>query len=164
MTVKIDSSKIDSSEKNIVTNRKARHDYEIVQSIEAGIALLGSEVKSMREGKVSLPDAYARLREGEVWVIGMHISPYKQAVYEPADPLRERKLLLHKVEIKKLARKITEKGITLIPLRVYFRNNKVKIELGLARGKRQYDKKVAIANRDAKRDLDREHKKFKYKI
>ena len=156
--------KTDASEKNIVTNRKARHDYEIVQSIEAGIALLGSEVKSMREGKASLADAYARIKEGEVWVIGMHVPQYKQAVFEPVDPMRERKLLLHRNEIKKLSRQVLEKGVTLIPLRLYFKNNIVKVELGLARGKRQYDKKVTIAERDARRDLDREQKKFKYKI
>ncbi len=145
-------------EKTIVSNRKARHDYEIVDNIECGLVLLGSEVKSLREGKASLADAYARIRDNEVWLTGMHIPPYKQAAYEVADPVRDRKLLLHKSEIKKLARKVLEKGVTLIPLRLYFKNNIAKVDLGLARGKRQYDKKVAIAQRDAKRDLQREEK------
>lgn len=148
-------------EKNIVTNRKARHEYEIIDTVEAGLVLLGSEVKSLREGKASLADAYARVKVGEVFVIGMHISPYKQASFEPADPLRERKLLLNKREIKKLDRQVLEKGVTLIPLRLYFKNNIAKIELGLCRGKRQYDKKRAIAQRDAKRDMQREEKEFR---
>ena len=148
------------TEKNIVTNRKARHEYEIIDTVEAGLVLLGSEVKSLREGKANLADAYARVKEGEVFVIGMHISAYKQANFEPADPLRERKLLLNKREIKKLDRQVLEKGITLIPLRLYFKNNIAKLELGLCRGKRQYDKKRAIAQRDAKRDMQREQKEF----
>jgi len=148
------------TEKNIVTNRKARHEYEIIDRIETGLVLLGSEVKSLREGKASLADAYARVLEGEVWVISMHISPYKQASFEPTDPLRDRKLLLHKREIKKLSRQVMEKGITLIPLRLYFKNNIAKVELGLCRGKRQYDKNQAIAQRDAKRDMQREEKEF----
>lgn len=151
-------------EKNIVLNRKARHEYEIIDSIEAGLALAGSEVKSMRAGRVNLSDSYARLVKAEVWVIGMHISPYKEATDQNHDPLRERKLLLHRTEIKKLARQVAEKGFTLIPLRLYFKNNKVKMELGIARGKRQYDKKSAIAQRDAKRDMEREQKKFKFKL
>jgi SsrA-binding protein len=149
-----------TKDKTIVTNRKARHEYEIVENIECGLVLLGSEVKSLREGKASLADAYARLRDNEMWLIGMHIPPYKQATYEVADPLRDRKLLLHKSEIKKLARKVQEKGMTLIPLRLYFKNNIVKVDLGIARGKRQYDKKVAIAQRDAKREMQREQKEF----
>jgi SsrA-binding protein len=149
-----------NSEKNIVTNRKARHEYEIIDRIETGLVLLGSEVKSLRDGKASLADAYARVMDGEVWVIGMHISPYKQANFEPADPLRDRKLLLHKREIKKLNRQVMEKGITLIPLRLYFKNNIAKVELGLCRGKRQYDKKRTIAQRDAQREMQREEKEF----
>jgi SsrA-binding protein len=148
------------NQKTIVTNRKARHEYEIVDNVECGLVLLGSEVKSLREGKASLADAHGRIRDNEIWLIGMHIPPYKQAAYEVTDPLRERKLLLHKSEIKKLARKVKEKGITLIPLRLYFKNNIAKVDLGLARGKRQYDKKVAIAQRDAKRDLQREAKEY----
>jgi len=153
-----------TEEKNIVINRKARHEYDIVDSLEAGIVLAGSEVKSMRAGRANLSDAYAWVARGEVWLNGMHVSPYKEATDQNHDPLRERKLLLHSSEIKKLARRVEEKGFTLIPLRLYFKNNRVKVELGLARGKRQYDKKHAIAQRDAKRDMEREQKKFKYKL
>jgi len=150
--------------KIIVTNRKARHNYEITSSVEAGLVLVGSEVKSLRQGKASLSDAYAKVMNSELWVIGMHIAQYKEATTENHDPLRNRKLLLHKNEIKKLKRQIDEKGVTLIPLKLYFKNNIVKLDLGLARGKRKYDKKEAIAQRDAKRDLEREQKKFKFKV
>jgi len=152
------------SDKVVVTNRKARHEYEITDSIEAGLVLVGSEVKSLRAGRVNLSDSYARVIKGELWVIGMHVSPYKEASIQNHDPLRERKLLLHRNEIKKLTRKIEEKGFTLIPLKIYFKNNRAKMELGVARGKRQYDKKVTIAQRDAKREMEREQKKFKFKI
>jgi SsrA-binding protein len=151
-------------EKNIVTNRKARHEYEILESVETGLVLLGSEVKSLRAGKANLNDAYAVVRQGEIWINGMHISPYIQNTGQPLDPLRERKLLLKRKEIRKLHRRVEEKGMTLIPLRLYFKKNIVKVELGLARGKRQYDKKEAIARRDAQRDLEREQKKFKFKM
>jgi len=153
-----------SEAKTVVSNRKARHDYEIVDQVEAGLVLVGSEVKSLRAGRANMGDAYARVIKGEIWVIGMHISPYKEATSQNHDPLRERKLLLHRNEIKKLTRRIDEKGFTLIPLRIYFKNNIAKIELGIARGKRQYDKKVAIAQKDAKREMEREQKKFKFKI
>jgi SsrA-binding protein len=153
-----------SEEKTIVTNRKARHEYEIVDNIEAGLVLLGSEVKSLRAGRASLGDAYGKVIKSEIWVIGMHISLYKDATFENHDPLRDRKLLLHRSEIKKLARRVKEKGFTLIPLRLYFRKNIAKIEIGIARGKRQYDKKVAIAQKDAKREMEREQKKHKFKI
>ena len=149
--------------KKITTNRKARHDYEIAESLESGIVLKGSEVKSLREGKANLNDAYARVSKDEVWVIGMHISAYKKSTHEKIDPLRNRKLLLHKSEIKRLYRKIHEKGMTLIPLELYFKNNIAKIELAVARGKRKYDKKEAIAKKDAKRDLEREQKRIKFK-
>ncbi len=119
-----------TTEKTVVTNRKARHDYEIIDRIEAGIALIGSEVKSLRHGKANLGDAYGRVRNGEVWVIDMHISVYDKTHSQPPDPLRERKLLLHRNEIKRLVRRVEEKGFTLIPLRVYFKNNLVKIESG----------------------------------
>jgi len=135
-----------NEEKTIVSNRKARHEYEIVDQIEAGLVLVGSEVKSLRAGRANLGDAYARVIKGEVWVIGMHISAYKEATSQNHDPLRERKLLLHRSEIKKLFRRVEEKGFTLIPLRLYFRKNVAKIELGIARGKRQYDKKVKSLN------------------
>jgi SsrA-binding protein len=153
-----------TNEKTIVTNRKARHDYDIIDRMEAGIALAGSEVKSLRAGKANLGDAYGTVRKGEVWLVDMHISAYEKATAQAPDPLRERKLLLHRSEIKRLARRMQEKGFTLVPLRLYFKNNRVKVELGVARGKRKYDKKAAIAERDAKRDLDREQKQFKCKL
>jgi SsrA-binding protein len=151
-------------EKTIVTNRKARHEYEIQESVEAGLVLLGSEVKSLRAGRANLNDAYGWVRQGEIWISGMHISPYEKNTMQKLDPLRERKLLLNKNEIRKLSRRVEEKGFTLVPLRLYFKNNIVKVELGLARGKRLYDKKEAIAKRDAAREMEREQKKFKYKI
>ena len=150
--------------KVIVTNRKARHNYEITSSLEAGLVLQGSEVKSLRAGKASLVDAYGRVRKGELWIIGMHIAQYKEATFANHEPTRDRKLLLHKQEIKKIKRKVEEKGITLVPLKLYFKNNIAKLELGIARGKRKYDKKVTIAERDAKRDAQREQKQYKYKI
>jgi SsrA-binding protein len=151
-------------EKVIVTNRKARHEYEILENVEAGLVLLGSEVKSLRAGRANLGDAYAVVRQGEIWVIDMHISPYEKNTIQQLDPLRERKLLLNRSEIRKLTRRVEEKGFTLIPLRLYFKNNIVKVDLGLARGKRQYDKKEAIAKRDAQRDMEREQKKYKFKL
>ena len=154
----------DSKEKTVVTNRKARFNYEIVDSLEAGLVLSGSEVKSIRQGRASLKDAYARIKDGEVWLIGMHISPYQYSSYEAPDPLRDRKLLLNRHEIKRLGRQVEEKGFTLIPLRLYFKGHLAKVELGLARGKRQYDKKEDIARRDAQRDLEREQKQFKFKM
>jgi len=145
-------------DKNVATNRKARHDYEIVSAIEAGIVLQGTEVKAVREGRVNLTDAYGRFRNGELWLIGMHISPYTKSSMQNHDPLRDRKLLLNRQELKKMQRQVEEKGITLIPLRVYFSKHLVKIEVGLARGKKQFDKRQAIAERDQKRDLDRVRK------
>ena len=150
--------------KVIANNRKARHNYEIISSVEVGLVLQGSEVKSLRAGKGSLVDAYGRIRDGELWMIGMHIAQYKEATFANHDPTRERKLLLHKQEIKKIKRKVEEKGVTLVPLKLYFKNNIAKLELGIARGKRKYDKKVTIAERDAKRDAQREQKQFKFKI
>ena len=155
---------MDEKIKVIVTNRKARYDYEIIDNIEAGLVLLGSETKSLREGKANISDAYARIKKGEVWLIGMHISPYKQAAFQNHDPLRERKLLLNKKEIKKIFRRVEEKGVTLVPLKLYFKNNWAKVDLGVARGKRKYDKKEAISRRDAERDLQREQKKYKFKL
>ena len=150
--------------KIIVTNRKARHDYEILDQVEAGLVLTGSEVKSLRAGKASLGDSHARVRRGEIWVVGMHIAAYKEATDQNHDPLRDKKLLLHKNEIKRLSRRVEEKGFTLIPLRLYFKKNLAKLEVGIARGKRLHDKKATIAEKDTKRDLEREQKKFKFKI
>lgn len=127
-------------EKRVVAqNRKARHDYFIEQTIEAGIVLSGTEVKSIRAGKVSLKDSYANVKNGEVFIYGMHISPYEQGNIFNKDPLRDRKLLLHRAEINKLIGYIQQKGMTLVPLEVYFKNGKVKIELGIAKGKKLYD-------------------------
>ncbi len=147
--------KKEDNEKNIVVNRKAKHEYEILQTYETGIVLLGSEVKSIREGKVNLIDSYAEIRNGEVLLIGMHISEYKQANIQNHVPLRTRKLLLNKSEIRRLIGKVKEKGLTLIPLRLYFKNGKVKVELGLVKGKKVYDKREDIKRRDFEREQDR---------
>ncbi len=144
-----------TTEKNITSNRKAFHEYFITQKIEAGISLLGTEVKALRTGKANLVDAYAAIKNGEVWLVNAHIGFYDHGNINNHEPLRKRKLLLKKSEIKKLTVKLNEKGFTLIPLRLYFSNGKVKVELGLARGKKSYDKREAIAKRDAQRDLDR---------
>jgi SsrA-binding protein len=139
----------------VCTNRKARHLYEILDTCEAGIALLGPEVKSLRAGNANLTDAWARIRAGEVFLVGAHISPYEQAGRANPDPRRERKLLLHKGEIRRLSGKLAEKGLTLVPLRIYFRDGRAKVELALARGKRQYDKREAIRAREEERSLRR---------
>ena len=141
--------------KLIAQNKKARHDYFIEETIECGIELVGTEVKSLRDGKVNLKDSYASIENGEVFVKNMHISPYEQGNIFNKDPLRERKLLLHKREILRLFGKLKEKGYSLIPLKLYFKNSKVKAELALARGKKNYDKRDDIAKRDAKREIDR---------
>jgi len=144
--------------KIVAENRKARHDYYIEDQFEAGMVLVGTEVKSLRDGRANLKDSYAKIKNGEVFVYQMHIGPYPFAYHENHDPLRPRKLLLHKYEIKKLYSKVNEKGLSLIPLSVYFKNGKVKMIIGLAKGKRLYDKRETIKNRDAKRELDRERK------
>ena len=145
--------------KPIAQNKKARHEYFIMSKYEAGIVLTGTEVKSIREGKVNLKDSYAHLEHGELWLIGTHISPYTQGNINNHDPLRKRKLLMHVREIDRLKRSIEEKGLTLVPLSLYFSGGRVKVELGLARGKHQYDKRQDNAERDAKRDMDRARKK-----
>ena len=139
----------------IAANRKAFHDFFIEDKLEAGVALVGTEVKSLREGRVNLRDAYAEIRGGEVYLVGVHISPYEQGNVWNHDPLRERKLLLHGHEIARLQQKINERGYTLVPTRLYFRGSRVKVELGLARGKKQYDKRADLARRDAERDIQR---------
>ena len=143
------------SKKLISSNKKAFHDYFIDEKMEAGIELFGTEVKSVRAGTINLKDSYVSLRTGEAILIGMHISPYEQGNIFNRDPLRDRRLLLHKKEIMRLIGKTKEKGYSLIPLSVYFLGSKVKVELGLARGKKSYDKREAIAERDAKRSKDR---------
>lgn len=146
-------------EKNITVNRKARHEYTIIQTYEAGMVLLGTEVKSLRQGKANLVDSYAVLKDGEVWLVGAHINVYEQGNINNHEPTRTRKLLLNRNEIKKLIGKTKEKGLTLIPLRLYFKNGKVKAELALAKGKKVYDKRESIAKRDMQRDMER---KIKY--
>jgi len=147
--------------KAIAENRKARHDYFIEDTYEAGMVLVGTEVKSLRAGRANLKDAYAKIKNGEVWVHQIHISPYSHAYYGNHDPLRPRKLLLHKREINKLYGKINESGYTLVPLRLYFKGGKVKVLLGLAKGKRKYDKRETIRRRDEQRDLDRARKEYR---
>jgi SsrA-binding protein len=136
-------------------NRRARFEFEVLESLEAGIALTGTEVKSLREGGGSLTEAYARVRDGEVWLVNMYIPPYKQGSFSNHDPRRARKLLLHRAQIDRLAGRVTEKGLTLVPLRLYFTRGMAKIELGLARGKKLWDKRRAAAERDVKRELER---------
>ncbi|MFA5892112.1 MAG: SsrA-binding protein SmpB [Actinomycetota bacterium] len=142
-----------TSEGVVATNRRARHEYDIEQTYEAGIVLVGSEVKSLREGKASLADAYAVIRRGEVFVVGLHIPEYTQASMQNHEPTRERKLLLHSGEIAKLVVKIQQQGYTLVPLLLYFKQNKVKVEVALAKGRRTHDKRQAIAKRDAEREM-----------
>ena len=137
------------------TNKKARRDYHIDDTIEAGLVLRGSEVKSLRDGKASLTDAYARIEEGEAWLSGLHISPYSHTRMEEQDPDRERKLLLHAAEIRRLGVKVQEKGYTLVPLRIYFKHGLAKVELGLGKGKKLYDKREDIKKADARREIER---------
>ena len=141
----------------VASNRRARHDYEILDTFEAGIALRGSEVKTLREGRASLQDAYAGVENGEV-VLHMQIPAYSHTGYDGHEPTRPRKLLLHRKEIDQLSRRVAERGLTLVPLRLYFKQQLVKVELGVARGRRAYDKRQAIAQRDAAREMDRVRK------
>jgi SsrA-binding protein len=145
--------------KIIATNKKAWHNYIIESEYEAGIILTGTEVKSIRQGRVSFQDAYADIKNNELFLRQLHITPYKYAYYSNHEPLRTRKLLLHRYEIKKLLGKIKEKGYTLVPLKIYFKKDKIKILIGLCKGKKLYDKRETIKQRDLKREMDREHKK-----
>ena len=146
------------SQKLIANNKKAYHDFFIDETYECGIALHGTEVKSMRMGKCSIKEAFVRIEDGEVFVYGMHVSPYEKGNIFNKDPLRVKKLLLHKYEINKLLGKIKKKGYTLVPLQVYFKDGKVKVEIGLARGKKLYDKREAIAKKDQRREAEKEFK------
>ena len=139
----------------VVSNPKARHDYTILDSFQAGIVLQGSEVKSIRQGKASLREAFAIIRDGEVWLIQMHVAPYADAGYSQHEPLRKRKLLMHKQEIERLALKIKQQGLTLVPLRLYFTHGLAKVELGVAKGKKIYDKREDLKAKDAKMQIDR---------
>lgn len=141
--------------KPVAQNRRARHDFFVEESVECGIALHGTEVKSMRQGKVNLKESYAQIRDGEVLVQSMHISPYEQGSFFNTDPMRPKKLLLHKAEIRKLRAQVQQKGYTLIPLSVYLRDGLMKLELGVCRGKQLHDKRDDMASRDAKRDMER---------
>ncbi len=146
------------SGKLIANNKKAYHDYFIDETYETGVALHGTEVKSMRMGKCSIKESFVRIENGEVFVYGMHVSPYEKGNLFNKDPLRVKKLLMHRYEIDKLEGKIKEKGYTLVPLQVYFKKGRVKVEIGLARGKKLYDKRESIAKKDARRETEREFK------
>ncbi|MHB2018378.1 MAG: SsrA-binding protein SmpB [Candidatus Xenobia bacterium] len=148
-------SEREEARKNITENRRARHDYAFEEYVEAGIQLVGTEVKSLRAGKANLTDSYARIEKGEAWLIGAHISPYEHGNRFNPDPMRMRKLLLHRREIDGLFAKLSRKGLTLIPLRMYFKDGRAKVELGLGVGKKQYDKREDIAKREATRELAR---------
>ena len=142
----------EAAQKIIAENRKASHDYHLLETFEAGVALLGTEVKSIREGRVNLRDSFARVDDGELWVHNIHISPYSHRGYADHEALRRRKLLLHAEEIRKLIGKVEEKGMTLVPVRMYFKNGRVKIAISLAKGKRDYDKRETIKRREADRE------------
>lgn len=146
------------SMKLVANNKKAYHDYFVDEKFEAGLVLHGTEVKSLRLGKCSIKESFIRIEDGEVWVYGMHISPYEMGNIFNKDPLRPKKLLLHKYEINKLLGKIKEKGFTLVPLQVYFKDGKAKIEMGLCRGKKLYDKRQDIAKKDQRREAEKEFK------
>jgi SsrA-binding protein len=141
--------------KTIAVNRRARHDYDVQETCDAGLVLTGTEIKSIRAGRVTLRDAHARARDGELWLFNMHVSPYEQGNRYNVDPLRPRKLLLHRSQIQRFAGKVQEKGLALIPLRVYLQRGYAKVEIALARGRRQFDKREAIAERDAQREKER---------
>jgi SsrA-binding protein len=146
------------TEKTITLNRRARHEYAIEETLEAGLVLTGTEIKSIRAGKVNLSDAYARIERGEAWLIGAHIAPYEQGNRYNHEPLRTRKLLLHRDQIAELAGRVNTRGLTLVPLRLYIRDGHAKLELGIARGKKAHDKRRTIAERDQRRELERELK------
>ena len=139
----------------IATNRRARHEYAILETYEAGVVLRGTEVKSLRAGLVNFKDSYATVRNGEVWLLGCHINPYSHGTDANHDPERDRKLLLHSKEISKLSGKVAERGLTLIPLKLYFKSGRAKLELGLGRGKKLHDKRSTLREREVKREMDR---------
>ncbi len=149
---------IKDEQKNITVNRKARYEYTIIETYEAGIVLQGTEVKSLRLGKANLVDSYGTIKNNEAWLLSLHISVYEHGNINNHDPVRDRKLLLNSREIRKLIGKTKEKGLTLVPLRLYFKNGKVKVELALAKGKKVYDKRESIAKRDYERDKERNFK------
>jgi len=148
-----------AAQRDITVNRRARHDYYIEESIEAGLALTGSEVKSLRAGKAQLKDSYAQIKRSEIWLVNAHISEYSPSAQFGHEPTRSRKLLLHRREIDRLAGKVKEQGLTIVALRLYFKHGRAKVELGVARGKKLYDKRASIKEREVRRELDRALKK-----
>jgi len=142
-------------DRTVATNRRARHEYEILETIEAGLVLRGTEVKSLRAGQVTFKDSYATIRNGEAWLIGCHISPYSHGTDANHDPERDRKLLLHRREIGRLTGKTAERGLTMVPLRLYFKGGRAKVELGLARGKKLRDKRATLREREVQREMER---------
>jgi SsrA-binding protein len=149
--------------KILTVNKKAYHNYEILDTIETGIALKGSEVKSAKMGHINIRDSFAIIDKGEVFLINAHFAPYQYSSYDKVDPYRRRKLLLHRREIDRLAGKLKTRGLTLVPLKVYIKNGKIKVELGLAKGKKKYDKREEIKERDLKREMEREIKEYRSK-
>jgi SsrA-binding protein len=147
-----------AGEHTVVSNRRARHEFEILERIEAGLVLMGTEVKSLRDGKVVLRDAYATERDGELWLVNATIEPYAQGNRENHEPTRERKLLVRRIELDRLASRVAEKGLTLVPLRIYFKDGRAKVEIALARGKEGRDKRDSLAERDTRREIEREMK------
>lgn len=150
-----DKSRERQGDRTVATNRRARHEYEILDTVEAGLVLRGTEVKSLRAGLVNFKDAYANVRDGEAFLLGCHISPYSHGSDANHDPERTRKLLLHSREIERLAGKVAERGLTLIPLKIYFKGGRAKVEVGLARGKKLHDKRTALRERETRREMDR---------
>ncbi|KPL23325.1 MAG: SsrA-binding protein [Anaerolineae bacterium SM23_84] len=144
--------------KTIATNRKARHDYFLYDTYEAGMVLTGTEIKSIRAGRVNLRDSYVAIRDGQAWLVNVHIAPYSAGSRENPDPRRDRKLLLHRREINRLQSAVQEKGLTIVPLRLYMKNNRAKVEIALARGKKLYDKRAAIEKKETQRRIEREIK------
>lgn len=147
--------------KVVATNRRARHDYEIIDEFEAGLVLTGSEVKSLRAGKANLKDSFAYIRDGEVWLVGVYIAPYSFARLGGHDPERSRKLLLHRREIDRIAGSLAEKGLTLVPMRLYFKDGKAKVQIGLGRGKRTIDKRADLKKREHEREMERARRRFR---
>src|SRR2546425_12167889 len=141
-------------DRTIATNRRARHEYDIVETVEAGMVLRGTEVKALRAGQVTFKDSYATVRNSEAWLLGCHISPYSHGTDANHDPERDRKLLLHRGQIARLSGKVAERGLTLIPLRIYFKQGRAKLEIGLARGKKLHDKRSTLREREVRREMD----------
>jgi SsrA-binding protein len=150
------AEKLAAGEKTVATNRKARHQYEILETFEAGLVLQGTEVKSLREGQVNFKDSYVAIQDGEAWLTGCHVSPYHHGTDANHDPERRRKLLLHRRELQRLLGKSTERGLTIVPLRLYFKRGRAKLEIGLARGRKLHDKRAALRERETRREMDKE--------